>query len=89
MTVNVSGVILYVLREMRQERGDNVDMRKLKGKMKEQGMSVYEVAKLIGIGGSTLYYRLRCPTKITIGEALRLKDVLKLTDKEALDIFLI
>lgn len=65
-----------------------MNMKKLKGKIIEQGMSVDEVAKLIGISGPTLYSRLRCPMKMTIGEAIRIKDVLGLTDSEALDIFL-
>ena len=65
-----------------------MNMNKLRAKIVERGMNVEELAEIIGMTGPTLYRKLRVPLKITIGEAIQMKDVLKLTDKEALDIFL-
>lgn len=65
-----------------------MNMNRLKAKIVEREMNVEELAELIGMTGPTLYRKLRAPLKITIGEAIQMKDVLKLTDEEALDIFL-
>lgn len=65
-----------------------MDMRKLKGKIVEEDMTVEELADTIGISATTLYRKLRAPLKMTIGDAIKIKDVLGLTDEEALDIFL-
>ena len=63
-------------------------MHKLRAKIIEQEMNVEEMAKIIGVSPTTLYRRLRAPLKMTIGDAIKIKDVLGLTDEEALDIFL-
>lgn len=65
-----------------------MNMNKLRAKIVERGMNVEELAEIIGMTGTTLYRKLRAPLKITIGEAIQMKDVLKLTDEEALEIFL-
>lgn len=65
-----------------------MNMNKLKAKIVEREMNVEELAEIIGMTGQTLYRKLRAPLKITIGEAIQMKDVLKLTDEEALEIFL-
>lgn len=65
-----------------------MNMNKLRAKIIERGMNVEELADIIGMSSQTLYRKLRAPLKITIGEAIQMKDVLKLTDEEALDIFL-
>lgn len=65
-----------------------MNMYKLRGKIVERGMNVEELADTIGIAAPTLYRKLRAPLKMTIGEAIQIKDVLGLTDEEALDIFL-
>lgn len=65
-----------------------MNVHKLRGKIIENGMNVEELAEIIGITGPTLYRKLRQPLKMTVGEAIRIKDVLGLTDKEASDIFL-
>lgn len=88
MTVNVSDVILYVLHEMRQKRGDNVNANKLRGKIVEKGISVGKVADLIGMNRSSLYRKLNDSEKLTIGEAIKLKNVLELSNYEAFEIFL-
>jgi len=63
-------------------------MNKLKAKIVEREMNVEQLAEIIGMTGPTLYRKLRAPLKITIGEAIQMKDVLELTDEEALEIFL-
>lgn len=65
-----------------------MNMNKLRAKIVEREMNVEELAEMIGMTGATLYRKLRAPLKITISEAIQMKDVLKLTDEEALDIFL-
>lgn len=65
-----------------------MNMNRLRAKIIERGMNVEELADIIGMSSQTLYRKLRAPLKITIGEAIQMKDVLKLTDEEALDIFL-
>lgn len=65
-----------------------MNMNKLKAKMVEREMNVEQLAEIIGMTGPTLYRKLRAPLKITIGEAIQMKDVLGLTDEEALEIFL-
>lgn len=64
------------------------NVNKLKAKLVERGMNVETLADLIGIERSSLYRKLNNFEKITIGEALRIKQVLGLTDAEAIDIFL-
>ena len=65
-----------------------MNMNRLRAKIIERGMNVEELADIIGMSSQTLYRKLKAPLKITIGEAIQMKDVLKLTDEEALDIFL-
>ena len=63
-------------------------LNKLKARIIEKGMNVEALADAIGIERSTLYRKLNKFEKITIGEAVKIKDVLELTDAEATDIFL-
>ena len=65
-----------------------MNMHKLRAKIIEQEMNVEQLAEIVGISAPTLYRKLRAPLKMTIGDAIRIKDVLELTDEEALDIFL-
>ena len=65
-----------------------MNMNKLKAKIVEREMNVEQLAEIIWMTGPTLYRKLRAPLKITIGEAIQMKDVLELTDEEALEIFL-
>ena len=63
-------------------------LNKLKAKIVELGMNVESLADKIGMERSTLYRKLNNFEKITIGEAVRMKDALNMTDAEATDIFL-
>lgn len=65
-----------------------MNMNKLRAKIIEEEMNVEQLAEIIGMSAPTLYRKLRAPLKMTIGEAIQIKDVLGLTDEEALDIFL-
>lgn len=65
-----------------------MQLNKLKAKIVEHGMNVETLAERIGMERSTLYRKLNNFEKITIGEAIRMKDALGMTDAEASDIFL-
>ena len=60
-----------------------MNVAKLRGKMTEKGFNVERLAPMIGIDRATLYRKLNNWEKITIGEALKMKDVLEMTDDEA------
>ena len=59
----------------------------LKNRIKEKGWNVETLAKKIGISRSNLYRKLNFDVSTTIGEALKIKDALNLTDEEARSIF--
>lgn len=65
-----------------------MDANKLKNKMIANGCTVSKTAELLGMHKSTLYRKLNGFEKFTINEAAKLKDILGLTDLEALAIFL-
>ena len=65
-----------------------MNINKLRGKIVENGMTVPELAARIGVDRSSLYRKLNNFEKITIGEAIKIKDVLGLDDGDACDIFL-
>ena len=67
---------------------DEMNVNKLKGKIVENGINVETLASLIGTDRATLYRKLNNCEKITIGEAVRIKEALEMSDKEAFDIFL-
>lgn len=52
------------------------------------GLTIATTAQLMGISKYTLYRKLNGHEKVTINDAVQLKDILGLTDLEALDIFL-
>ena len=64
-----------------------MNVNKLKGKIVEKGLNIEGLAKLIGTDRSTLYRKLNASDKITIGDAIKIKNVLELTEVEATDIF--
>lgn len=57
-------------------------------KVLEKGMEFSKIARLLGIDKMTLYRKLANYEPVTIREAEILKDVLDLTNLEALEIFL-
>lgn len=60
----------------------------LKGKIVEKGLNVETVAEKIGIDKATFYRKLGDFEKFNIGEAIKIKEVLDLTNQEACNIFL-
>lgn len=65
-----------------------MNINKLKGMLVEQGMNVETLAERIGSERSSLYRKLNNAEKITIGEAIRIKTVLRMSDTDAVEIFL-
>lgn len=65
-----------------------MNINKLKGKIVENGLNIEQVADMIGVDRSTFYRKLNNADKITIGEAVKIKDALSLSDGDAYDIFL-
>lgn len=65
-----------------------MNINKLKGKIVENGMNVEQLADAIGIDRSSLYRKLNNAEKITIGEAVKMKETLCMSDAEACEIFL-
>lgn len=65
-----------------------MDINKLKGKMVEKQVNVETLAQMIGAERSSLYRKFNNAEKITVGEALKIKRALGLSDAEACSIFL-
>ncbi len=64
------------------------DTMKLKGKMRENGMTQESLANAININKSTLNRHLKRGEGFTIGEANQIVSVLHLSAQDALAIFL-
>jgi len=65
-----------------------VNINKLKGKIVENGLTIGKLAKEIGLDKSTLYRKLNNDGEtFTIREANLICSVLRLTGKEATEIF--
>jgi plasmid maintenance system antidote protein VapI len=64
-----------------------MNIAKLKAKIVEREMNVETLAGMIGVDRSSLYRKLNEAEKITLGEAIKMKEVLRMTNKEATDIF--
>lgn len=61
---------------------------KLKAKMVEQGVNVEKLAKIIGTNRSSLYRKFNEPEKITVGDVVKMKEFLNISNSEAIEIFL-
>lgn len=90
LTIAIIGVIMYTVawQATKEKRGDKMNVNKLKGKIVENGLTIPELAKSVDIDRATMYRKLNNGDKIKIGEAIRIKRVLNLTDREAVEIFL-
>lgn len=65
-----------------------MNVNKLKGKIVERGLSITEVAKMIGIDRSSLYRKLNNEGEtLTIKEANSIVRILNLPPNEAAEIF--
>ena len=76
------------MRQNETKGESNMDINKLRGKMVEKQVNVETLAKMIGTERSALYRKFNNAEKITIGEAVKIKSALGLTDAEACSIFL-
>lgn len=65
-----------------------MQIMKLKAKMVEQGVNAEKLAKSIGTNRSSLYRKFNKPEKITVGDVVKIKDILNISDREAIEIFL-
>lgn len=65
-----------------------MNVNKLKGKIVEKGMNVEMLADEVGCDRATMYRWLSNIEKVTCGAAVKIKNVLDLTNSEAVDIFL-
>lgn len=59
----------------------------LKKKIGERGFNVETLAEKIGIDRSTMYRKLNGDISTTVAEAVKIKDVLGLTNEDARSIF--
>lgn len=81
---------LMVVADMRLKRGEKevVNVNKLKGKIVECGLNISILADKIGIDKATLYRKIsENGDPITIREADRISEELKLSKEEVNDIF--
>ena len=63
-----------------------MNINKLRAKIVEKGLNVESFSRLIGVNRSSMYRKLN-NGRFTIAEALRIKEALELSTKEASDIF--
>ena len=72
----------------RHGRGRNrMNKNKLKGKIRERGITYKILAKKIGIGLTSMNYKINGKHLFNQEEMVRLKETLKLTDNEIIEIF--
>jgi len=64
-----------------------VDKNKLKGKIREKGLTYKMLAKKIGIGLTSMNYKINGKNLFNQEEMKKLKEALRLTDNETIDIF--
>jgi DNA-binding helix-turn-helix protein len=64
-----------------------VDINKLKGKIREKGLTYKMLAKKIGIGLTSMNYKINGKNLFNQEEMKKLKEALRLTDNETIDIF--
>lgn len=65
------------------------NMQKLRGKIVEVGITQEAVADLIGVDRSTFYRKVKSEgTSFTIGEVHKIVSAIRLTQQEAVEIFL-
>ena len=65
-----------------------MNANKLKGLIIANGMNVEQLADAINVDRSSMYRKLNSFEKITIGEAIKIKEVLKMSNEQACEIFL-
>ena len=64
-----------------------MDINKLKGKIREKELTYKMLAKKIGIGLTSMNYKINGKNLFNQEEMKKLKETLRLTDNETIDIF--
>lgn len=64
-----------------------MNINKLKGKIREKGLTYKMLAKKIGIGLTSMNYKINGKNLFNQEEMKKLKEALRLTDNETIDIF--
>ena len=64
-----------------------MDINKLKGKIREKGLTYKMLAQKIGIGLTSMNYKINGKNLFNQEEMKKLKEALRLTDNETIDIF--
>lgn len=64
-----------------------IHVKKLRGMMVEQDVSVQELANKCGVHESTLYRWFECPDSITCKNALRIRNALHMSDDTFMNVF--
>ena len=64
-----------------------MDINKLKGKIREKGLTYKMLVKKIGIGLTSMNYKINGKNLFNQEEMKKLKEALRLTDNETIDIF--
>ena len=64
-----------------------MNINKLKGKIREKGLTYKMLAKKIGIGLTSMNYKINGKNLFNQEEMKKLKETLRLTDNETIDIF--
>jgi DNA-binding phage protein len=73
---------------MRLNKGDYMNIPKLKGKIVENSLSIEKIAKTMGINKSTLYRKLKNNgSDLMIKEVYQIVEILHLTTEDANEIF--
>jgi len=65
-----------------------MNLNKLKGKMVEHERDAVWLADILGISRASVYRKFNDFETFTIGDALKIKEALPLSDADAIDIFL-
>lgn len=66
-----------------------MNVNKLKAKVVEKGINIETLASKLGISNATMYRKLNnSNNKLTVGEAVKIKNILEIQDSEAIEIFL-
>ena len=64
-----------------------MNKNKLKGKIREKGLTYKMLAQKIGIGLTSMNYKINGKNLFNQEEMKKLKEALRLTDNETIDIF--
>lgn len=65
-----------------------IDLEKLNKAIKDSGIKLGALAKSLNISRGTLWKKLRGDIKITLAEANQIASLIRMTDKQKLQIFL-